>query len=127
MLVDLDKIYPKPAFDDEEVAEPTLPEPVIEIEPEQPKKRGYVEDDPNYVPPPSELPAEVQSVIDANMIEVFNIYCRKFASLRGDFSQLNQNLYVLGLQGYTKFCKDFKVPLANNDITLVWKKSSSNH
>ena len=61
------------------------------------------------------------------MIEVFNIYCRKFASLKGDFSELQQNLVVLGLQGYTKFCKDFKVPLVTNDITLVWKKSSNNH
>ena len=86
-----------------------------------------MEDDPNYVPPPSEISPEAQSTINTNLIEVFNIYCRKFASLKGDFNQLNQNLFLLGLQGYTKFCKDFKVPIANSELTLVWKKSSNNH
>lgn len=88
MLVDLDKIFPRPAAIVEEEESDGLPEPVIEIEPEVPKKPAYVEDDPNYVPPPSEISAEAQAAIDSNMIEVFNIYCRKFASLRGDFSEL---------------------------------------
>lgn len=96
------------------------------IEPEA-VKPSYIEDDPNYVAPPSEISVEAQKIIDSNLVEVFNIYCRKYASLKGDFNQLNQNLFVLGLQGYTKFCKDFKVPLANNELTLVWKKSSNNH
>ena len=55
------------------------------------------------------------------------MYCRKFALHKGDFSQINQNLTVLSLNGYNKFCKDFKVPLPNNEMITVWKKSSINH
>ena len=86
MLVDLDKIFPRPPVE-EEKEEEIIPEPVVEIEPEV-KKPFYVEDDPSYVPPPSEISAEIQAIIDSNLIEVFNIYCRKFASLKGDFSEL---------------------------------------
>jgi len=63
-------------------------------EPSQPK---YTEKDPNYVVPPSELPDDRQKIIENNLLEVFNFYCRKFAAVRGDFTQKNQNLIVLGL------------------------------
>ena len=42
-------------------------------------KSKYLETDPNYVPPPNWLDPELQSQIDANLLEVFNLYCRKFA------------------------------------------------
>ena len=60
-------------------------------------------------------------------MEVFNFYCRKFAAVSGDFNAKSQNLVVLGLQGYTRFAKDFKVPLGSSELTTVWKKSSSGH
>lgn len=91
------------------------------------KAKPYVEMDPNYVPPPSSVTPEEQKAIDENFFEVFNFYSRKFASVRGDFNQKYQNLAELSLQGYTKFCKDFKVPLSTGEITLVWKKASKNH
>jgi len=47
--------------------------------------------------------------------------------VRGDFNQLHQNLLVLALPGYSRFCKDFKVALSTVDVTTVWKKSSLNH
>lgn len=58
---------------------------------------------------------------------MFNFYCRKFAQVRGDFNQKNHNLVVLGLQGFTRFSKDFKVPLTTGELTTVWKKGSNNH
>ena len=84
MLVDLEKIFPRPKVEEEKEE---IPEPVVEIEPEV-KKVSYEESDPSYEPPPSEIPAEIQAIIDSNLVEVFNIYCRKFASLKGDFSEL---------------------------------------
>lgn len=61
------------------------------------KKPVYIETDPSYVPPPSSVTPEEQKVIDTNLFEVFNFYSRKFASVKGDFNQLSQNLAVLGL------------------------------
>lgn len=87
----------------------------------------YVEKDTNYVPAPSQLPDNRQKNIDNNLLEVFNFYCRKFAAVRGDFNQKNTNLIVLGLQGFNRFSKDFKVPLTSAELTTVWKKSSNNH
>ena len=46
----------------------------------------YVEKDPRYVAPASEVTADSQKTIDQNLREVFNFYCRKFADVRGDFS-----------------------------------------
>ena len=67
-------------------------------------------------------------MIDKNLLEVFNYYCRKFVDQRGgDFSKLDKNLYQLGLNGFNRFCKDFRVPLDNQGITLAWKKASNNH
>ena len=125
VLVDLDMLK-KP--EDERIQEvklnvgPPKEEPVVEE-----KKVSYIEKDPNYVPPPSTISPEIQKIIDNNLLEVFNFYCRKYASTRGDFQQLHQNLMLLAIQGYTRFCRDFKVPLTTNDITLVWKKASLNH
>ena len=58
---------------------------------------------------------------------MFNFYCRKYVAQRGDFEKLNANLVVLGLHGYNRFCKDFKVPVSSADVTTVWKKSSKDH
>ena len=91
------------------------------------EKPKYVDDDPNYAPPPSELSPEAQKLVNGNLMEVFTFYSRKFASVRGDFESKNHNLIVLALPGYTKFCKDFKVTLSASEITTVWKKSSINH
>ena len=77
--------------------------------------------------PPSEVSPDAQKAIDKNLREIFNFYCRKFANVRGDFSDKGQRLTVLGLQGFTRFSKDFKVPLTTNETTTVWKKSSINH
>lgn len=44
-----------------------------------------------------------------------------------DFDNLDRNLYVLGLNGFNRFCKDFMIPLDNPGITLAWKKASNNH
>ena len=77
---------------------------------------------------PSSLPIEVQKTIDRNLLEVFNFYCRKFIDQKGgEFAKLDRNQYVLGLNGFNRFCKDFKVPLDNPGITLAWKKASNNH
>ena len=54
-----------------------------------PVPKKYVEKDANYVIAPSQLPEERQKVIDNNLLEVFNFYCRKFAAVRGDFTQKN--------------------------------------
>ena len=59
------------------------------VDKKKPSKKGYVELDPDYVAPPSELSPEDQKTVDKNILEVFNFYCRKFAAVRGDFSQLN--------------------------------------
>ena len=88
---------------------------------------SYVEKDPSYKPPPSEVSADSQKAIDKNLREVFNFYCRKYANVRGDFNDKTNLLTVLGLQGYTRFTKDFKVPLPTHEVTTVWKKSSINH
>jgi hypothetical protein len=107
-----------------------ITEPKI-VEPEIKKKKPvlvYVEQDPYYIPPPSSVTPEEQKTIDSNLLEVFNLYCRKYyTNPKGDFSLISENLVVLGLQGYTKFCKDFKIPVTNNELTTVWKKSSTNH
>ena len=77
---------------------------------------------------PSSLPPEIQALIDKNLLEVFNFYCRKFINQKGgEFDKLDKNLILLGLNGYNRFCKDFKVPLDNQGITLAWKKASNNH
>ena len=107
------------------VGPPKEEEPAVVVE--EKKKPSYIEKDPSYVPPPSTISDEAQKIIDQNLLEVFNFYSRKFASLKGDFQQLHQNLVLLGLQGFTRFCRDFKVPLSTSDITLVWKKASLNH
>ena len=111
--------------------QPTVPINPFSERP-NPKQKGeqkrYVEKDTNYVPPPDHLPEARQKTIDNNLLEVFNFYCRKFAAVRGDFTQKNQNLVVLGLQGFTRFAKDFRVPqLTTTELTTVWKKSSNNH
>ena len=90
-------------------------------------KQEYVEEDASYVPPPTSLLQQAQKLVDKNLLEVFTFYSRKYASVRGDFESKNHNLAVLALPGYTKFCKDFKVPLTTGEITTVWKKSSVNH
>ena len=58
VLVDLDKIFPRVLHEEILVTEP---EPVVEPEV---KKPSYIEDDPNYVPPPSEISADAQKIID---------------------------------------------------------------
>ena len=130
VLVDLDKLQQGPPRDEEAKEVELVQELEKIIEPEIKKKQpvlSYVEEDPYYVPPPSSVTPEEQKIIDKNLLEVFNLYCRKYANQKGDFNQISENLVVLGLQGYTKFCKDFKIPATNNELTTVWKKSSTNH
>lgn len=81
VLVDLDKIEIPPDAQEIEIkSEPAkADEPIV-------KPTGYVEDDPNYVPPPSSLSPEAQKAVDKNLLEVHNFYSRKFASVRGDFN-----------------------------------------
>ena len=130
VLVDLEALERPPQEEEAGEVELMAPSPKKQDEPkitpvvEKPK---YVEDDPNYVPPPSELSPEAQKLVNSNLLEVFTFYSRKYASVRGDFEVKSQNLVVLALPAYTKFCKDFKVPLSTGEITTVWKKSSTNH
>ena len=125
MLVDLDSLE-RAQVGPAEATEVQLG--VVEQHSEEPPlEKAYVEEDPEYVGPASSLSAEEQKQADMNLLEVFNFYSRKFASVRGDFEQLTQNLVVLGLQGYTRFCRDFGVGLSTGEVTLVWKKSSLNH
>lgn len=86
-------------------------------------KGGFTEALPDRVTP------EEQAQIDRSLLEVFNYYCRKFLNHKagGDFGKLDKSLIMLGLNGFNSFCKNFKVPLDNTSITLVWKITSGNN
>lgn len=71
--------------------------------------------------------AELNELLSRNLLEVFNWYCLKFLSFRGDFDCLQQNLHYLNMQGFAFFCSEFKVPLDNRSITEAFKKSQRNN
>jgi hypothetical protein len=66
--------------------------------------------------------------ITRNLLEIFNWYCLKHLSVRGDFDRLNSNLSYMNMHGFARFCIEFKVPLDNRSVSEVFKKSQvKNH
>lgn len=101
--------------------------PVARLE-SQPFTLGHMESINNYDPNASMDRSEPSpGRVSRNLLEIFNWYCLKHLSVRGDFDSLTTNLSLMNMQGYARFCIEFKVPLDNRSVSEVFKKSQLNN
>jgi len=61
------------------------------------------------------------------MNEIFHFYSRQHIPKNRQFDDLKEIMNQVDLGEYTKFCKDFDIPLTKTKITEIFKKSSINH
>ncbi|CDW91270.1 UNKNOWN [Stylonychia lemnae] len=61
------------------------------------------------------------------MKEIFHFYSRQHIPHNRQFDDLKEIMNEVDLGEYTKFCKDFEIPLSKAKITEIFKKCSINH
>lgn len=61
--------------------------------------------------------------LELALTEIFNFYTRKYQEpYDGIFEVSKENLYRLGLRGYSRLVSDMQIPIDKARVTAIWKK-----